>query len=77
MIFLICYRPWTCDRFMAPDIDAATNLLKNNKIWEVVQPFISSYSEDKFGTVSRPDSPTTSFSELHSRKRSRLEAELP
>ena len=68
--------PWTHDRFMAPDIDAATKLLRENHIWEVVHPFISSYSEDKFGSVSRPDSPTTSFSELHSRKRSRMEAEL-
>lgn len=68
--------PWTCDRFMAPDIDAATKLLKDNKIWECVAPYINSYTEDKFNPrASRPPSPTTSFSELHNRKRSRVDRE--
>jgi len=62
---------------MAPDIDAATTLLKENRIWEVVQPFISSYTEDKYDIENRPDSPTTSYSENHSRKRSRIDAGLP
>ena len=64
--------PWDSDRFMAPDIDKATQLLKDNRIWEVVCPHIITYVEG-IGCDTRPPSPTTSYSETHSRKRSRLE----
>jgi len=30
-------RPWDKDRYMAPDIEAATNLLKDGKIWNCVK----------------------------------------
>ena len=28
----MCYRPWIKDRYMAPDIDAATKLLQEEKV---------------------------------------------
>jgi len=38
-------RPWDKDRFMAPDIEAATTLLREGKVWEAVRPYIESYRE--------------------------------
>merc|ERR1712071_306127 len=33
-------RPWDKDRFMAPDIENATNLLKDGKIWSAVKDYV-------------------------------------
>ncbi|KAL3853396.1 hypothetical protein ACJMK2_016939 [Sinanodonta woodiana] len=35
--------PWNKDRFMAPDIEAATKLLQHEEVWKVVKPFIDKY----------------------------------
>ncbi|XP_032219844.2 histidine ammonia-lyase [Nematostella vectensis] len=35
--------PLETDRFMAPDIDAVTQLLREEKAWEVVAPFVRDY----------------------------------
>ena len=37
--------PYTRDRFMSPDIKAVHKLVKENKIWEVVAPYIEKYQE--------------------------------
>lgn len=58
---------------MAPDIDAVTQLLRESKIWKAVAPYISNY--DDFGFETRSNSPTSSYSLTHSRKRSRQEME--
>ncbi|XP_070558559.1 histidine ammonia-lyase-like [Ptychodera flava] len=36
-------RPWDKDRFMAPDIEAVTELLREEKVWAAVKPFIDNY----------------------------------
>lgn len=37
--------PYTRDRFMSPDIKAVHKLVKENKVWETVQPYIEKYQE--------------------------------
>lgn len=71
LMLVICmyHRPWDCDRHMSPDIDAATKMLEEEKVWDLIKPYIDSYSEEQCET--RPPSPTTSFSQKHSRKRTR------
>ena len=34
---------WDKDRFMAPDIDAVTELLTKNLIWKTAKPFMDNY----------------------------------
>ena len=41
--FVRC-RPWDQDRFMAPDIEAVKELLREGKIWHAVQQHINHYS---------------------------------
>lgn len=36
-------RPWDKDRFMSPDIEAVTNLLRDGKIWSVVRHHVDFY----------------------------------
>ncbi|XP_015792070.1 histidine ammonia-lyase [Tetranychus urticae] len=64
-------RPWDKDRYMAPDIEAAIELLRSGKILEVVQPYIDKYDE-RFSDY-KPDSPTSSFSLDHRAKRRKAE----
>ncbi|CAG2105925.1 unnamed protein product [Medioppia subpectinata] len=61
-------KPWDKDRIMYPDIDAATDLLVEEKVWITVKPYILKYFADKTLT-NRPPSPTTTVL----RKRSRTE----
>ncbi|XP_018495253.1 histidine ammonia-lyase [Galendromus occidentalis] len=55
----IVAKPWDKDRFMAPDIDSVTTLLKEQRVWDVVKPYL-----DKFALVqeveTRMPSPTSS-----------------
>ena len=37
--------PYTRDRFMSPDIKAVHKLVKENKVWEAVAPYIEKYQE--------------------------------
>ena len=37
--------PYTRDRFMSPDIKKVHKLVKENKIWEVVAPYIEKYHQ--------------------------------
>ena len=40
--------PWTRDRIMAPDIEAAKRLIQERRIWEVIQPFLAGqYAENE------------------------------
>lgn len=50
--------PWEKDRFMSPDIDAVTELLKDNKIWNVVRHHIDHYHAQQ-DVETRVWSPTT------------------
>lgn len=51
-------RPWDKDRFMAPDIDAATQLLQEDKIWNSVKGYIEALG-DFLDLESRAPSPTS------------------
>ncbi|XP_074601511.1 histidine ammonia-lyase-like isoform X2 [Brevipalpus obovatus] len=66
-------REWDQDRYMAPDIEAICGLLRANKVWEQVEPYIKNYEETKrMQYEAKPNSPTTSVSYNH-RKRARPE----
>ncbi|CAL1294671.1 unnamed protein product [Larinioides sclopetarius] len=52
-------KPLDKDRFMAPDMDAVTELLKDGKIWDAVSPHMERYKAEQ-GVETRPSSPTTS-----------------
>ena len=41
--FLIHCRPWDKDRYMSPDINEATNLLRTEKIWNAVKNYMEQY----------------------------------
>ncbi|XP_064417862.1 histidine ammonia-lyase-like [Latimeria chalumnae] len=51
-------KPWLKDRFMAPDIEIIHKLLVNQKIWEVVAPYIERYRSEHIPESRRPISPT-------------------
>lgn len=40
-------RPWDRDRYMAPDIDNVTKLLKEEKIWQSVRGYIEEYNSSQ------------------------------
>jgi histidine ammonia-lyase len=52
-------RPWDKDRFMSPDIDAVTTVLKEEKVWQVVRNHIDDYKATK-NIDMRVFSPTAS-----------------
>ncbi|XP_054163197.1 histidine ammonia-lyase-like [Oppia nitens] len=62
-------KPWDRDRIMYTDIDAAADLLIDEKVWKTVEPYIHKYINDKQMEPSRPPSPTSTIL----RKRSRTE----
>lgn len=53
--------PWKKDRYMAPDIDAVTKLLQEEKVWRKVKPFMDNYHAQQ-DVETRVFSPTSSFS---------------
>ncbi|XP_013407515.1 histidine ammonia-lyase [Lingula anatina] len=48
-------KSWDKDRFMAPDIEAVTKLLRSEQIWRTVKPFM-----DKYVELQIPDTPVCS-----------------
>jgi len=66
-------KPWDKDRYMAPDIEAATALLRDGKVWNVVVPYFDVYNSSQLMETDIP-SPTASscksasHSESHKRK---------
>ncbi|KAI8511181.1 hypothetical protein Bbelb_102810 [Branchiostoma belcheri] len=38
--------PWDKDRFMSPDIDAVTRLLRDGEAWETVKPYLDEYKRE-------------------------------
>lgn len=53
---------------MAPDIDAATEILKEQKVWFAVKPHMDRYFMEQ-GVETRPSSPTTSTVSMRNYKR--------
>ncbi|XP_029615485.1 histidine ammonia-lyase-like [Salmo trutta] len=46
-------RPWDHDRQMSPDIEAAHTLLREEKVWEAVRPYMDQY-RDRLGLKPLP-----------------------
>ncbi|KAL4659338.1 histidine ammonia-lyase-like [Arapaima gigas] len=67
-------KPWIKDRFMSADIEAVHQLLLEQKVWSVAQPYIEKYCMEHI-PESRPSSPTAFSLESPAspRKRVRLE----
>lgn len=53
-------KPWTEDRYMAPDINAAAKLLREEKIWKLVKPMMDHYHE-KQSLETNVLSPTSAY----------------
>lgn len=51
-------RPWDRDRYMAPDIEAVTLLLREDRVWKAVEPYISEYASSEMPPESAPPSPS-------------------
>jgi histidine ammonia-lyase len=51
--------PWDSDRYMAPDIEAAVQLLRDNRVWEAALPW---FHEDDVATVRASSPASTSAS---------------
>lgn len=66
-------KPWDKDRVMSPDIDGVTDLLREEKIWRAVKPYMDDYHSKQL--LETPvNSPTASFigsSSMATRKRKR------
>ncbi|XP_078677244.1 histidine ammonia-lyase-like isoform X1 [Branchiostoma floridae x Branchiostoma belcheri] len=43
--------PWDKDRFMSPDIDAVTRLLRDGEAWETVKPYLDEYKREVWGAA--------------------------
>lgn len=54
--------PWSKDRYMAPDIDAAHRLLQEEKVWNTVLPYMEEYHRRQ-NIETRVMSPTTAMRE--------------
>uniref|UniRef100_A0A4W5JS47 Uncharacterized protein n=1 Tax=Hucho hucho TaxID=62062 RepID=A0A4W5JS47_9TELE len=52
-LFLFPIRPWDHDRQMSPDIEAAHMLLREEKVWEAVRPYMDQY-RDRLGLKPLP-----------------------
>ncbi|XP_055356126.1 histidine ammonia-lyase-like [Paramacrobiotus metropolitanus] len=53
--------PWDKDRYMAPDIEAATALIVQNKLWSIAKPHIDHYfAQENTDRRFTCDSPTSS-----------------
>ena len=42
---MILFRPWDKDRYMSPDINEATDLLRTEKVWNAVKNYMENYHE--------------------------------
>ncbi|WAR25105.1 HUTH-like protein [Mya arenaria] len=58
--FLRPLKPWIKDRYMAPDIDAVTKLIQDEKVWHTVKPLIENYHATQV-IETRVLSPTTAM----------------
>ena len=52
---------WDKDRFMAPDIDAVTELLTKNLIWKTAKPHMDNYHIKQVVEKSLAQSPTSTL----------------
>jgi len=68
-------KPWDRDRIMSVDIDAATKLLQDEKVWRVVRPYIDGYNLNHTQTfemdVKSPTASSISSNASGDRKRRR------
>ncbi|KAG5846055.1 hypothetical protein ANANG_G00145670 [Anguilla anguilla] len=55
-------RPWDRDRFMNPDIEAVHKLLREEKVWEAVHPYMEQYRE-RYGPKRSDQAKSPGFTE--------------
>lgn len=71
--------PLDSDRFMAPEIEKVYQLLKQNAVYERVEPYIVNYKNKirkinkKISIAERPSSPTTFFSNTYAQQHPELQ----
>ncbi|XP_022100475.1 histidine ammonia-lyase-like [Acanthaster planci] len=51
--------PWDKDRYMAPDIEAATKLLREEKVWKAVKPYMDNYHAERQKAARISSSPVS------------------
>lgn len=66
-LFVFVNRKWDNDRYMAPDIEAVSALLRSNLVGKQVERFIEDYDEECSSEL-KPNSPTTSVSQNHKKR---------
>nr|XP_006825988.1 PREDICTED: histidine ammonia-lyase [Saccoglossus kowalevskii] len=54
-------KSWDKDRYMAPDIEAVTKLLREEKVWEIVKPYTLNYHDETIHETRVPSPTTTTF----------------
>ena len=40
---MMLFRPWDKDRYMSPDINEVTDLLRTEKVWNAVKNYMENY----------------------------------
>lgn len=66
-------KPWDKDRVMAPDIDAATDLLKQSRVWDIVKPHMDHYFTVQEEETRMPSPTTSEISVASSSKKRRVD----
>ncbi|KAH6946874.1 hypothetical protein HPB50_015664 [Hyalomma asiaticum] len=66
-------RCWDKDRVMAPDIDAATDLLKQSRVWDIVKPHMDHYFTVQEEETRMPSPTTSEISVASSSKKRRVD----
>lgn len=66
-------KPWDKDRVMAPDIDAATDLLKQSRVWDIVKPHMDHYFTVQEEETRMPSPTTSEISAASSSKKRRVD----
>ncbi|XP_075553710.1 histidine ammonia-lyase-like [Dermacentor variabilis] len=66
-------KSWDKDRVMAPDIDAATDLLKQSRVWDIVKPHMDHYFTVQEEETRMPSPTTSEISVASSSKKRRVD----
>ncbi|XP_022100463.1 histidine ammonia-lyase-like [Acanthaster planci] len=64
--------PWDKDRYMAPDIEGATKLLREEKVWKAVKPYMDNYHIEHLKGASVPSPTGSALGNSRSAKRKRV-----
>ncbi|XP_071960699.1 histidine ammonia-lyase-like [Antedon mediterranea] len=62
-------KPWDKDRYFAPDIEVAHQLIKEGKVWEATEPYMKRYKNEQLKETRAQSPSTSSLASLRKRKR--------